>query len=857
MSTILENLTKLPDDITKSENKTFALMALVKEKDGKTNKLPINVHSGHQLAWKKHPEQLATFKECFQALQQNSDKLDKLRLGVLLHPQWEGNDELIVVDIDHRPDLVEQAKQGTITSTDRQADVVKYGFKHDFYIEISQSGEGLHLIQLGHKHNPDLIRNDSFEYYDTNRWICLTGNCIHTTPDNMLGVNDNIFEELEEIMFTPEERSRQKPKPPAVANSNPFKPQDITDLLKKAMNAKNGEKFKELYSGASPSGDTSSDDMSFLSMLAFWTQKNPTEMDTIFRGSGRMRPKWDEIHTADGQTYGQMTIASAIANTSEVYTPKKELPKVDKTVIKSNADIINTLSRRRTAWNEIHTTKSGAVEAITDLAVIQIMLEVITFKIIYTDDMQSDRALYFYDYDNGIYSRDVYMMERFLLAVAPEKTATKTRNNIIDTIFKMPTSSIKTVKNDVYKSNLLAVGNGILNLNTKELLPFSPDFNFTTKIATNYNQNASQEPVYGNWSWSHSLKVLSDGDFDKLKLLWQVCRAAILGVWWLRQAVLLVDDGHGQTGKSTFEDALIGVVGKSNTAQLRFIEMNDENKLIDAIDKRFIIGDDNDVNSVINRYDYLNPLISSEIIRVKQLYKDTQTTTVHAFILQSCNGLPPFKNATEAFFNRLKIIYFAHHHDSGNANDWRVKNDYIRRQDFREWLLWYVVNKVNLGIHLTDTEESKNLITEAKSETDTIQNFVTRWLPNLKSTVIPVSWLYSFYATACSIDNIYSGTLPQKRFAREILNNFSFSSQFKKKRVRVGDRFKKEDADMLLKLSSSVRWGKGVQSFFPITRQTIKHNEEISTSSNIITEGDFDDKISSYSGYSFVRIDNK
>ncbi|GAA0193649.1 hypothetical protein GCM10008918_14940 [Lactobacillus kefiranofaciens subsp. kefiranofaciens] len=56
----------------------------------------------------------------------------------------------------------------------------------------------------------------------------------------------------------------------------------------------------------------------------------------------------------------------------------------------------------------------------------------------------------------------------------------------------------------------------------KELTPFSPAIYVTSKIATNYNENANIEPVFNGWSWSHSLKIISDGDLDKLKLLWQI-----------------------------------------------------------------------------------------------------------------------------------------------------------------------------------------------------------------------------------------------------------------------------------------------------------------------------------------------
>jgi hypothetical protein len=44
-------------------------------------------------------------------------------------------------------------------------------------------------------------------------------------------------------------------------------------------------------------------------------------MDRLFRQSGLARDKWDEVHYADGSTYGATTIDRAIARTDDVYTP--------------------------------------------------------------------------------------------------------------------------------------------------------------------------------------------------------------------------------------------------------------------------------------------------------------------------------------------------------------------------------------------------------------------------------------------------------------------------------------------------------------------------------------------------------
>ncbi len=57
--------------------------------------------------------------------------------------------------------------------------------------------------------------------------------------------------------------------------------------------------------------------------LAFWTGGDVTWMDDLFRQSGLMREKWDEVHTADGRTYGELTLGKAVAMVDEFYDPSQ------------------------------------------------------------------------------------------------------------------------------------------------------------------------------------------------------------------------------------------------------------------------------------------------------------------------------------------------------------------------------------------------------------------------------------------------------------------------------------------------------------------------------------------------------
>jgi len=97
---------------------------------------------------------------------------------------------------------------------------------------------------------------------------------------------------------------------------------DDDDLLEKARTASNGEKFEQLWNGNTVGYDSHSEaDMALCCLLAFWTGGDPMQMDHLFRQSGLHREKWDEVHYADGSTYGKKTIERAIATTSEFYDP--------------------------------------------------------------------------------------------------------------------------------------------------------------------------------------------------------------------------------------------------------------------------------------------------------------------------------------------------------------------------------------------------------------------------------------------------------------------------------------------------------------------------------------------------------
>jgi hypothetical protein len=114
----------------------------------------------------------------------------------------------------------------------------------------------------------------------------------------------------------------QKPKAEKTSSSKASVNLNDEMLIQKAMEAANGDKFQRLWKGDWTDYPSQSEsDLALCQILAFWFGNNPGDIDRMFRQSGLIRPKWDEKHFSNGQTYGQHTINKTIEQNTEVYSP--------------------------------------------------------------------------------------------------------------------------------------------------------------------------------------------------------------------------------------------------------------------------------------------------------------------------------------------------------------------------------------------------------------------------------------------------------------------------------------------------------------------------------------------------------
>jgi putative DNA primase/helicase len=161
------------------------------------------------------------------------------------------------------------------------------------YTEYSVSGKGLHIIVQGNLEKG--VRTSSrsridipVEVYSHGRYFTVTGRVFGDMSEIKDG--QKVIDYLSTVVSpsdSEKKNQRQSAKRPYLGND---------ELIKKAMSAKNGEKFKRLWNGDTSmyGGDESRADAALIVMLMFWTNGDRDRADCLFRQSGLYRPeKWD------------------------------------------------------------------------------------------------------------------------------------------------------------------------------------------------------------------------------------------------------------------------------------------------------------------------------------------------------------------------------------------------------------------------------------------------------------------------------------------------------------------------------------------------------------------------------------
>jgi phage/plasmid-associated DNA primase len=134
-------------------------------------------------------------------------------------------------------------------------------------------------------------------------------------------------------------------------------------------------------------------------------------------------------------------------------------------------------------------------------------------------------------------------------------------NNLMNDVFAQ-LQSIVTFDDWYEGTDHLLFTNGVLNIETRELLPFERDMYFTQQMPYDYNAHATCDELI---KW---LKHTQHDSWERTQVLRAWLRATLLGRYDLQKFVEIV--GPGKSGKSTYANLAVALVGRGNTYSTDF-----------------------------------------------------------------------------------------------------------------------------------------------------------------------------------------------------------------------------------------------------------------------------------------------
>lgn len=246
-------------------------------------------------------------------------------------------------------------------------------------------------------------------------------------------------------------------------------------------------------------------------------------------------------------------------------------------------------------------------------------------------------------YQDGVYVNGYKYIESEMIKHIPNLNRTKRAEVLayLDILIRddVPVSDAK----------LIAFNNCIYDIETDEVLGFSPEYIITNKIEYDYNENAYSEIT------DKALNKIACNDDQIRMLLEEVIGYTFYRRNELRKAFIMI--GDKANGKSTYLDMITTLLGDKNTCALDLGELGDRFKTAEMFSKLANIGDDIGDEFIPNPAVF-KKLTAGDRVNAEKKGQDPFDFNSYAKLLFSANNLPRIKDKTGAVLSRLVIIPF-------------------------------------------------------------------------------------------------------------------------------------------------------------------------------------------------------
>lgn len=254
-------------------------------------------------------------------------------------------------------------------------------------------------------------------------------------------------------------------------------------------------------------------------------------------------------------------------------------------------------------------------------------------------------------YENGHYRPMTNTeLQTFVLEKGDMNATASQRKETIEFIIALSQKSYDEINTDYA---IISVKNGMLDLNNLTLTPHTKDNYNTIYLDWEYNNIVEYSELIDNF-----MKQVSMGDEIKMRFLYEVA-----GYCLLKRSIFekfFIFKGNGGTGKSTFCNLIMRMVGKKYVSTVKLNQFDQDYYLATMIDKLVNIDFDASDKKSLEDSGRFKSIVCSEPVSVRQIYAAVTEMVSCATIIINANHMPKIADKSEGLFRRMILVEIDH-----------------------------------------------------------------------------------------------------------------------------------------------------------------------------------------------------
>ena len=640
------------------------------------------------------------------------------------------------------------------------------------YNEYSKSKKGLHFICKG-QIPEGMRRKNNVEMYDFGRYFIMTGNLYNDKYKKIVDCNNAL--KILHNKYLPQQIIHNK-----ILEKFEISNLSNEEVIQKARDSKSGTLFQLLYAGQWESlfSSQSEADLSFCFHLAFWTQKNKEQMDSIFRNSGLMREKWDRKQS--GTTYGNITIEKACLQCEEVYIPK--FNQDDNNILVSFKENKNKSTAQKVKYD---LNDSGNGKRFRDK---------FNNSIKYSYNRQNwyiwNGKNYVFDNDGMIkrladtviddlkseaFNCEFEDQQKILFKFANKLASSSSKKAMITETQHLDNIAVNEESFNLDES-LINTQNGVINLKNGEFLKHDQKYMMSNITLCDSEINAKKPK-----RWLKFLNDITEGDQELQHYLKVAIGYSLTGLNVEQCAFFMY--GNGNNGKSTFLYVLSSILGdysKSISAKSLMVGKQSDNTsdIARLHTARFVISEETQEGVRLDESKIKEITGGSKVV-CRFLFKDDFEYEPKFKFWMATNHKPIIRGTDKGIWRRIKLIPLTADIPTEKL-DKMLK--YKLAEEYPLILQWAIEGAIEwFEKGLKEPKCVVEATAEYRNEMDSITTFVNECcdVTNDSNDVVDANYIYSIFKLWAKTNNEYE--ISNRKFGIE------FVKKFKRKRTNKGN----------------------------------------------------------------------